>query len=317
MKHVRMQFGVTIALAAVLVLALAVSNAAALPEFGQCFVQPKHEGKYTNSVCTAKAKTIEVEGKKVPTGEFEWRKATEMEAAKRKVTGSGGELQLTAYYRACEPSFAVRAQKCHEGETEGTIPFPVHCTSETNAGEISSNNALKNIKVTLTGCTDASFNTNCHSGATAEVITLNTLKGKLGFINKSSVPRQVGVVLEPATAKGKFTTYTCDGPELSFTIGMGNETEGCAYPLTKCGGDGVIAALTPVNTATSAFTQVLTENEELAEDIPSKFIGTAPLKEFEGYTFRKETTVTSMWSKVGAALTNSDNTPEAIEIKAN
>jgi hypothetical protein len=300
-------------LAALAIAAVAASSASALPEFGQCFVQPKHEGKYTNSVCTAKAKKVNEKF----TGEFEWRKATELEAAKKKLTGTGGAVHLPGLYRACE-SFTVRAQKCHEGETEETIgPLIAQCTSEENQAEISGTNALKNVKVIFRGCEANGFGGKCQSaGATEGEIKLNTLKGKLGFINKKTTPRQVGLVLEAATKKGKIAIYKCNASELSFAIGEGNETEGCVYPLTKCGGDGVISAITPINVATSEFTQVFTANAETAEELPSKFEGTSPLKQLEGYFFNTSG-ATTMWSRVAESLTNSDKAPEAIELKAN
>ena len=125
----------------------------------------------------------------------------------------------------------------------------------------------------------------------------------------------MGLNLEPATKKGKFFIANCGG--LSVAVGIGTETEGCVYPQTKCGGDGVISAITPVNTATAEFTQAFTDTEGLAEQIPTKFTGTAPLKELESYVFAPGEPTTTMWSKGALSLTNTDKAPEAIEIKAN
>lgn len=313
MRHVTTRIVGFVAVAALLALALGASTASALPEFGQCVVQPKHEGRYTNNVCTAKAKKVSEKF----TGEFEWRKATEIEVAKRKISGTGGVTHLYGQYRACEPSFGVRAQKCHEGETEGSFPFAVHCASEENQGTITGKNLVGSVSVTLTGCKDDATGSSCQSGATEEQIKFNTLKGKIGFISKKTIPREVGLLLEPTSKKVKLATYSCSGPELSFSIGMGNEVEGCVYPLKACGGNGVISAVTPVNTATATFTQVYSASEETAENVPTKFEGSQPLKLLEGYLFRPEAPTTSMWSKVGMSLTNTDSTPEAIEIKAN
>jgi hypothetical protein len=312
-RHVTTRVVGLTAVAALVALAFGVATASALPEFGQCVVQPKHEGRYTNNVCTAKAKKVSEKF----TGEFEWRKATEIEAAKRTFAGTGGEAHFYGQYRACEPGFNVRAQKCHEGETEGVIPFGVHCASEENSGTITGKNLVGSVSVTFKGCKEDASGSSCQSGATEEEIKFSTLKGKIGFINKKVTPREVGLLLEPTSKKTRVTTYHCDGPELSFVIGMGNEVEGCVYPLKLCGGNGVISAITPVNTATTTFTQVFTASEETAENVPSKFEGTQPLKVLESYLFRPESPVTSMWSKIGESLTNSDKTPEAIEIKAN
>jgi len=305
-RHVRMLGLCLVAVFAVI--AVMSSSASALPEFGQCYKKGAGS-KYTEASCVKKATT------KSP-GEYEWRKATEIEAAKRKLEGTGGTVTLTGLYRVCEPSFGVRAPKCHEGEEEVTIPGPVVCTSEENRGEISSANGVKNVTVTFQGCRfEGAGGPTCQSTATAGEIKLGTLKGKLGFINKAATPREVGLLLEPAKAKAKFITYKCNANELSFTIGMGNEKEGCVYPLTKCGGDGIISAVTPVNTMTSALTQTFTASEGTAENIPSKFEGTQPLKALEGYLFNAEG-ATSMWSKVSVSLTNSANTLEPVEIKA-
>jgi len=308
MNHVRIR-SIALAVPATLTaLAFAASSASALPEFGQCYKKGPGS-KYTEASCVTKATT------KRP-GEYEWRKATAIEAAKRKFSGTGGEVHLYGLYRVCEPSFSVRAQKCHEGETEGTFSLPVECTSEFNQGEISGSNAVKNVTVTFRGCEGTTAGGKCQSTETAGEIQLGTLKGKLGFINKAATPREVGLLLEPAKAKAKFTTYKCTSLPDSFTIGMGNEKEGCVYPQKACGGDGVISAVTPVNTMTPELTQTFTATEETAENIPSKFEGTHPLKVLEGYLFNSEGT-TSMWSKVAESLTNSAKTPEAVEIKAN
>jgi hypothetical protein len=314
MNHGRIRFVGLAALAALVIAAVAASSASALPEFGQCVKIASHEGKYTNSVCTAKAKKVNEKF----TGEFEWRKATEIEAAKKQFSGTGGRVVLTGIYRLCEPSENVRAQNCRAGEEEASFgPLHLECTSEENQGELSGTKAVKNVHVTFKGCEANGFGGKCQNTATEGEIKLNTLKGKLGFINKSTTPRQVGLAVESAAKKGKIATYHCNASEFSFAIGEGNETEGCVYPQKLCGGDGLISAITPVNTATSVLTQVFTANEETAEQIPTKFAGTSPLKELEGYIFNSGSGFTGMWSKVAESLTNSDKLPEAIEIKAN
>jgi hypothetical protein len=74
MRHLRM---IGLALVAVLATtALVATSASALPEWGKCVVQAKHEGKYANSNCTVKAKVVNTK----PTGEFEWKKGSEIPA---------------------------------------------------------------------------------------------------------------------------------------------------------------------------------------------------------------------------------------------
>ncbi len=305
MSHVRMRYVLLGLLASLSALVLA-SSAAALPEFGQCFKKGAGS-KYTNSVCTTKSTT------KTP-GEFEWRKATEIEAAKRKLEGTGGPVVLMANFRLCEPSENVRAQKCHEGEEEVTTgPFrELECESETDTGEISSTTGEKNVDITLRGC--IGLPAKCETGATAGEVKLNALKGKLGMINKKAAPPEAGLVLEPAKAKGKVVTYTCES-SIAFAVGVGDEAEGCVYPLKACGGDGVIAAVTPVNTMMAEFTQAFSANETF-ENVPSKFEGTQPLKQLETYFYNSGGPGTSMWSKASLSLTTTEKAPEAIEIKA-
>jgi len=312
MDHVRMRVLLLGVIVAVTALALTASSALAVPEFGQCFKHPTHEGKYTNSVCTSKAKKVNEKF----TGEFEWRKATEIEAAKRKYKGSGGPVVLTAVYKLCEPGF-VRVQTCHTGETENALePIGFTCESEVDEGLIGLK-TVTNVKVTFKGCENTKgFGGLCQNTATAGEIQLNALKGTLGFINKKVTPREAGLQLESSVKKGKIASFTCPGPELSFVIGMGNETEGCVYPQKLCGGDGVIAAITPVDTATTTFTQILAANEATVENSPTKFEGTKPLKELESYFAEPTGPASSKWSKMAESLTSSDTTPEALEIKS-
>jgi hypothetical protein len=316
MRQVRM-LGLCL-VAAFALAALAASSASALPEFGQCFVQPNHEGRYKNNVCTEKAKKNKVTGKFE--GEFEWRKATEIEAAKKKFSGTGGEVTFFAQLKFCE-TFTVRKQNCNAGEEEGEHGGHVTCASEVNSGEISGKNKVANVSVTFKGCTFGFIEVPrpCSNTGTEGEIKLGALKGKLGFINKKSIPRQAGLSLESAKAKAKLATVNCgvEGAPWNVVLGEGNEAEGCAYPLTKCGSDGLISAITPVNTSASTFTQVFTANEETGEQIPSKFEGSSPIKELESYAFVAETPGTTKWSKIAESETNSVNVPEALEIKAN
>jgi hypothetical protein len=312
--HVRIRLVALGVLATLTAFALAASSASALPEFGQCFKHPTHEGKYTNSVCTKKAPKVEEKF----TGEFEWRKASAIEAAKKKFSGTGGEVGLRILDRLCEPEDNTRAQNCPPGETENVGNVKFTCASEVNSGEISGSNAAKNVKITFKGCGEPFGGGQCSNTATEGEVVLNGLKGKLGFINKQVTPREVGLLLEPATAKGKFFTTTKCSNGVDIAVGIGNEAEGCVYPQKLCGGDGVISTIGPVNTATSEFTQVFTENGTTGENIPTKFEGaTKPLKLLEAFLFAPGTPTTSMWSKFSLSLTNSDKMSEAFEIKAN
>jgi hypothetical protein len=294
-------------LAAVFVVAaVGATSASALPEFGQCF--EKEGGKYTEAGCVKKATT------KVP-GKFEFRKATEV--ANKKFSGEAGAGVLEGIYIECSPGF--KRAKCNPPEEEHVFlggPVKIECESESNHGEETGTKEVKNISVIFRGC-KALGTIPCQNAPKEGEIQVNPLKGKLGFINKNAKPREVGQLLEPAKAKGEFAKFTCS-TIIGTVVGMGNEKEGCAYPLKACGGDGIISTIAPVNTMTSELTQVFTINEATAENVPSKFEGASPLKVLESYIFDVEKPEEStLWSKSGETITNVTHSEEPTEIKAN
>jgi hypothetical protein len=326
-RHMRMQVLGLSLVAALSVVALTASSASALPEFGQCVVQAKHEGKYTNNVCTKKAKKVAEKF----TGEFEWKKALEIPEAQRKLSGESGAAVLRTTFLICEPS-AENLEKCREGEEELHFgPITVECEKQRNFAEISPTKASKEIRfvnVRFEGC-KALGSIPCANTASPEVIETETLKGKLGFINKASTPREVGILLEPAVKRGEFAKFQCE-IGLTTHVGAAKEREFPAYP-PKGGGDGIISPITPVNTMTTEHTQVYSINEaegpEEDENVPSKFAGRSPLKVLEDWTQNSsEPQLRSKWSKAGETLTTREvgcagstecEKPTAGEIKAN
>jgi hypothetical protein len=311
MRHIRM---VGLCLVAVFAIAaVAATSASALPEWGQCYVQAKHEGKYANAGCTVKAKKVSEKF----TGEFEWRKGTEV--AKKHFeggnVGSGGVL--AGEYIGCEiggEGDKYRGPNCEgNGGTKNVLlgkPISVECESEHNSGEAAGAKEVKNVAVVFRGC-KVLGSIPCSNALEGE-IRVNTLKGTLGYINKSK--KEVGVLLQPFVKHGEFTKFNC-GSSIATVVGEGNEKEGCAYPLPACGGDGIISPITPVNTMTSAFTQTYTMNEKF-ENIPSKLEGKR-IELLESYLYNAETPeYTSMWSKAGETITNANTPEEAVEIKA-
>jgi hypothetical protein len=323
MRHIRM---VGLALVAVFATAAvaATSASASLPEFGECVVQGKHEGKYTNAGCTTKAKKVNEKF----TGEFEWRKATEI--AEKTIAGDSGPGVLKTVLTICQS--AENLKECREGETKEELAVSVECSAQENAGEITGTKELKNVVVKFTGCL-LFGSAVCQNSIEAGEIKVNPLRGKLGFINKTATPRQVGVLLEPATKGGEFAKFNC-AEFLETHVGAAKETEFPFYP-PKGGGDGIISPVTPVNTMTEAFTQTYTVSEK-DENIPSKFEGTQPLKVLEDWIENaREVSRRSKWSPAGEELTNTEadctasgfNRPECIhrlpggtkpgEIKAN
>lgn len=304
MSHVRIRIIALGVLAALTALALTASSASALPEFGQCFKIASKEGKYTNNVCTAKAKKVNEKF----TGEFEWRKANEIEASKRKLIGKGGAAVLQTTFVACNPSFE-NLEKCRAGETEEVDgPLKVECEKERNRAELTpskSSKGIRNLVVSFVNCKIAEIGLQCENAENfngeKEILT-NPLKGKLGWLNKGAKPRQVGIVIEPMK-KGEFVTFNCAGL-IGIHVGVAKETEFPAYP-PKGGGDGIISSINPVNEMTTAFTQVFKYNEATEENEPNKFEGTAPRKVLEDWSQQPEQPQQrTKWGKAGQAVTN-------------
>jgi hypothetical protein len=292
--------------------AIAATSASALPEFGQCYVQAKHEGKYANSNCTTKAKVVNTK----PTGEFEWRKATEV--AKRKFKGEGGAGVLVTTLTACVRGDQEINPSCEKGKEEEQRlgPIKVECTSENAVGEVTGSKTIGKVVVKFHGC-KALGSSPCSNTSTEGEIAVNVLKGSIGYISKSK--REVGVLLTPTTTKGEFAKFTCLGT-ITTIVGEGPSKVGtvtlkCAYPETHCGGDGIISPVTPVNTMTPTLTQVYTVNAA-EENIPSKFEG-KPIELLEDNAYNNsEPEYQTAWSKAGEEVTNVNTSEEEVEIKA-
>jgi hypothetical protein len=339
-RHVRM-LGLCL-VAALAVGAYAVSSASAL-EWGKCeLAGPGHN--YTGPNCS-KAEKAKPKG----TGEYEWRKASEV-AEKRVAEGKsanipfeggsvGGGGILSADARACfneEGHFRTTRQQCAEkGATEESfvteIPA-VECETETNTGEAEGKNKIANVHVTFAGCLYFGSAPCTSAGAAEGEINTSTLKGKLGWINKSK--KEVGVVLEPAQKHAPFAEFECAGI-LEFWVGAGNKKEGSGYvqgPLypegcvdecpgatpeeEKHGGyDQIISPITPVNAMTSEFTQVYTaaQGEPPLGNIPHKLEG-KHISALESYFTTFEGTLE--WAAASEEITNVNTPEEPGEIKA-
>jgi len=312
-RHVRMLGLCLVAVFAVSAIAAATASAG-VPEFGQCY-EKAGTGLYSNSSCTVKAKPK-------GTGNFEWRKAAEV--ANKKFLGSAGAGVLQgAYYfcvgpkgdqprtgRPCKPEYPEEVEFLEK-------PLNVECESEANHGEFSGSKEVGNISVVFKGC-KLLGTAPCENTSEEGTIHVNTLKGKVAFINKGATPREVGLQLEPAVKKGRFAQFECLG-FVTTVVGVGNKTkEGCAYnETTKCGGDQIIGSITPVNTQTHSMTQTFKINEETQENIPNKLEG-KPRASLESYIYNtEEPEYTSQWSKAGETVTNVAVSEEEGEIKAN
>jgi hypothetical protein len=293
---------------------VAATSASALPEWGQCFA--KAGGKYADSNCQKKAAL----GK----GTFEWRKGTEVVGKHFSGENLGAGGVLSTELHACEGKegkeeglyygHRVPAKKCVEGggEVGPAFTLKVECESESNKGETAGSKEVKNVSITFLGC-KLFGSAPCSNGTKEGEIQVNALKGSLGYINKKS--KEVGLLLEPVIKHGEFAKFNCIGIET--VVGVGNSKEGAAYsPETTGGYDGIISPITPVNTMTTAFTQVYTINEK-QENIPSHFEG-KHIELLEDYIYAAAHPETEgfMWSRAGEEITNVNHPEEPGEIKA-
>jgi hypothetical protein len=309
-RHVRMLGLCLVAVCAIV--AAAATSASALPEWGKC--EAKAGGKYSDSNCTKKAKVV--------TGSFEFKKGSAV--GNVAFTGAGGAGVLNVRNRICKGNAkgteeisisegSERTRKCEEGGVQEFEELKVECTSENATGEQSGTKEVKNVNVSFHECAALGV-IPCQSGAVEGEVQTHPLKGALGYISKAK--KEVGVSLTPAKAKGHFADFEC-GKLLLNGVGVGNiKTEGCAYhETTKCGGDGIISPITPVNEMTSQFTQVYTTNEG-DENLPTKFEG-KPRESLEAFlAILKEQKNSTLWSKGGEVITNVNTAAEPGEIKA-
>jgi hypothetical protein len=303
---------VGLCLVAVLAMAaVAATSASALPEWGKC--ESKAGGKYSDLNCTKKAAL----GK----GTFEWKKGKELKPVhfEGENLGSGGVL--ITQLRGCatgEPEILagrVTRAKCKEigKEIEFTEFHPkIECEHEVDSGEIAGTNTVKNVNVKFTGC-KLFGSAPCSNGPVEGEIDVNPLKGLLGYISKPE--HKVGLLLEPAIKHGEFAKFSCAGV-ITTVVGVGNKTEGAYYePETTGGYDGLISSIAPVNTMTSAYTQVYTASEATWGNVPTKFEG-KHIELLEDYLYSPEQPgQTEMWSRAGEEITAVNHSAEEGEIK--
>ena len=180
-------------------------------------------------------------------------------------------------------------------------------------------------------------------GLPAGEIQTETLKGRLGYINKAT--HEVGVLLEPATAGGQFAAFEVIEGQKVDHVGEGNAAQGAFYEKadgTPTGDDGIISPITPVNQMTHTFTQNYRVEtiapyepvscpishtcphgdknyaEKPAKDIlniPSHLEG-GPLEGLENYIENTEPgNGTGSWSPAGQEITNVNTVEGNAEIK--
>jgi hypothetical protein len=339
-RHVRM---LGLCLAAALALgAYAVSSASAL-EWGKC-ENVGSGGNYTGPNCT-KAEKAKPKG----TGEYEWRKASEV-AEKREAEGKSPNVSFTGHsvgsggvlssnIRVCavnKVGLRVTRQKCEEEGGKDELWFgeglelpAVECEAEANeGGHTEGKNKVGGVTVRFTGCLYVGTYPCTTEGAGAGEIVTTQLKGKLGWINKSA--KEVGLVLEPEQHHGLYTSFQCN-TEL-FIVGVGNKKEGAWY-TTSCsegicpgatpeeekhgGYDQVISPITPVNQMTSEFTQVYTgAGESPWGNVPHQLEGKHISALEVGQDNEKRPQEKTQWDFGTEEITNVNVTEEEGEIKA-
>jgi hypothetical protein len=253
-------------------------------------------------------------------------------------TGKGllstGDLECAYGYQG--PPFRMTREYCknHGGTEAFGEGLSVECEGETNEGEAEGKNKVTNIEVTFFGCAIEGFLPCNSKGAASEEIVVNTLHGKLGWINKAS--KEVGVLLEPQAGKhAAFANFECGEGFAETVVGVGNKKEGSFYLSGGCigtcesatpdeekhgGYDGIISPITPVNEMTKTFEQKFVSNGSISQaaNLPESFEG-KHRDTLEDYVVLEPGTqfeIGIQWSPASEEVTNVNEPEEEGEIKA-
>jgi hypothetical protein len=129
------------------------------------------------------------------------------------------------------------------GKLETSSGEEVNCTSSSGAGEFEGTSPSKKItKVTVSyhGCTSKIL-TNTYkcktAGANEEEIKTRELEGTIGYINKNTTPREIGLLFQPKGG-GNFAEFECVHSKETVTIRVKGS---------------IIGKITPVNTLVDLF----------------------------------------------------------------
>src|ERR1700722_14737379 len=194
--------------------AFVASSASALPEFGKCVAAPG-TGKYTESNCVKKAKTL--------TSEKQFEKKTAKEIAKPGISGTSGTSFLA-----------------------GESGVKIICSAGSNTGKMDKDGttlaakAVESIVAKFTGCGIPAFGLQCKSGATAEEIVTKELEGNLVY--KSKAKKEVLQELHPKTKGGAFASFECGGGAVTVVVKEKPVSEG-----GKEGHNCIFSTVAPVN----------------------------------------------------------------------
>ena len=216
--------------------AIAASSASALPEFGKCVAAPG-TGKYTESNCVKKAKTL--------TSEKQFEKKTAKEIAKPGISGTSGTSFL-----------------------EGESGVKIVCSAGSNTGKMDKDGttlaakAVESIVAKFTGCGIPAFGLQCKSGATAEEIVTNTLEGNLVY--KSKAKKEVLQELHPLVKGGAFASFECGGGAVTVVVKEKPVSEG-----GKEGHNCIFSTVAPVNVMSNTGKDIYKGSEtEAGHQVP-------------------------------------------------
>ncbi|HEX4186473.1 MAG TPA: hypothetical protein VHY83_01125 [Solirubrobacteraceae bacterium] len=224
MKRIRIM---GICLVAALALAAVVAGtASALPEIGRCVAQAG-TGKYKDSNCTEKAKTLASEK------QFEFKKGPEPGKTGLKSAGGEGVLETVSGTRivCTTQSATAKLKRLSTGVTK----------------------EVESVIAKFEGCGIPAIGAICKSKGEPEgTISTFSLKGPIGYISgeKTKTPA-VGQELTPTKAKGLFAEFECLGGGLVVKV---KGKEGAA-PEGRVGGNCIIAPVTPPNVMSTTATQ--------------------------------------------------------------
>ncbi len=372
MRRLTLMGLVMTALFALVAVAGTGAASAAEPEWGHC-VPVKSKGHYEDSNCTKEDFKENKAHEKKYKGKFEWDATaavacfaqkhgkykdpgcTELDEKKgqpkgkyektggAKFTGAGGAGVLYAdLYECANPAHEeVREREPRADCTGGQggkgyrfySPPTVECASETASGEATGSDEASNVSVRFKGCVLFGTIPMETHGLPEGEIQVNTLKGKLGYINAAK--HEVGVLLEPAASGGLFAEFEALAGLAVIGVGVGNTSEGSFYeetsPGVPTGHDGLISAITPVDQMTHTFTQIYrTEHRHYNCTAPTCFAGEEEVfnlpTSFEGGQFEGLETFMELheegvppystdWSSAGEEIRNVNTLEGEAEIK--
>lgn len=301
-----------------------------------CYAQK--DGNYTDSGCTKVAEKT-TKGVKAPDHKGKYEKT-----GAGAFTSKSGPAILQADLDGCETR-EPEHNNMYECNIEGK-PGPgeefgnsgylaVECSGETATGSATGSKEVTNVAVVFHECYNPNLGADCSSEGAAKEgeVKLEELKGELGYIEgKGTSHPKVGVLLEPAAAKGYFVKdFFCGNAAEKeesgevLTVGEGNATQGHTYQEEKAGEgkgghDGIISPITPVNQMTSTFTQEYTQTaavsgKEAAENIPARFEGgqrelLETRDDFAENFYHDHEEFGITWSKASEVLTNTNTDTE-------